>query len=436
MSTAPPPPAADAPLGPFAELAAAARAVRHLDQRFWAPNIVFLLDGAAYFGILNVLTLHLDGTLGLGESRTGQLVSFMTALLTLAMVFLGPTVDKIGVRRSMTWTITASLLGRALLVAAPALGGGLPVVVAGLALMAVGGGVLQTAVYAGVKQATDERTSAMGFSLIYALMNLGIVLESAASSPVRAAWGTTGVLAMCTGLTAVYLLVHLVAFPKGAGEPVPAPVAKPGAPVLTWREHPLLDLRFLYFIFILVGVRTLFAHQWLTMPDYVTRAFPEEVGARFEWISGLNPLVIVIGTPLVAALTRRVPVLTMMILGTGVSALATLLLVPGPQLGMLLAYVVIFSIGEALWSSRFLEYVAELAPAEKVGVYMGLANVPWFLAKFTTGLYSGAMIAEFVPKGGPERSGTMWLAYTAIALSSPVGLLLARRWLSAPRAAR
>lgn len=418
-----------APLNPFGELVEAARSVRHLDRRFWAPNIVFLLDGAAYFGILNVLTLHLDGTLGLGEARSGQLVSMMTALLTLAMVFLGPTVDKLGVRRSMTWTIAASLLGRGLLVAAPALGGGLPVVVAGLALMAVGGGVLQTAVYAGVKQATDERTSGMGFSLIYALMNLGIVLESAVSSPLRASFGTTGVLAMCTAITGVYLLVHIFAFPRGAGEPVPKPAVVEGAPVLSWRDHPLLDLRFLYFIFILIGVRTLFAHQWLTMPDYVTRAFPEAVGARYEWISGLNPLIIVVGTPLVAALTRRVSVLTMMIVGTGVSALATFLLVPGPNLAMLLAYVVIFSIGEALWSSRFLEYVSQLAPPERVGVYMGLANVPWFLAKFTTGLYSGAMIAQHLPKEGPMTSGTMWLIYTGIALTSPVGLLLARPWL-------
>jgi dipeptide/tripeptide permease len=91
--------------------------------------------------------------------------------------------------------------------------------------------------------------------------------------------------------------------------------------------------------------------------------------------------------------------------------------------------VVIFSIGEALWSSRFLEYVSQLAPPEKVGVYMGLANVPWFLAKFTTGLYSGAMIARFIPREGPQDTGTLWLVYTAIALSSPVGLLLARGWL-------
>lgn len=423
-----------APRNPLRELVQSFRAVRHLDARFWAPNIVFLLDGAAYFGILNILTLHLGGTVGLGDVRAGQLVSYMTAVLTLAMAVFGSTVDRLGVRRTMTLTILASLIGRLLLVGAPQLdaasGPGLLVVGVALTLMGAGAGLLQTAVYAAVKESTDARTSGIGFSLIYAIMNLGIVLESAVSSPVRQAYGTTGVMVMCTALTLVYLGVHLLFFPKDAGQPAPVDKAADGSARKTsWSDHPLADGRFLFFIFILLGVRTLFAHQWLTMPDYVTRAFPREVGARFEWISSLNPLIIVFGTPLVAALTSRVHVLTMMTLGTSVSALATFLLVPGPNLTLLLAYVILFSLGEALWSSRFLEYVANLAPPARVGVYMGVANLPWFLAKLTTGLYSGVMIQAYIPKEGPQDTSTLWLVYAGIALTSPVGLLLARRWL-------
>jgi MFS family permease len=418
------------PKNPVRELVDSFLAVRHLDARFWAPNIVFLLDGAAYFGILNVLTLHLGTTVGLGDVWAGRLVAYMTGMLTLAMALLGGLVDKLGVRRTITLTILGSFVGRALLVAAPSLPFSMAAVFVALTLMAVGAGLLQTAVYAAVKQSTDERTSSVGFSLIYSLMNLGIVLESTVSSPVRAAWGTTGVMAMCAALSLVYLVVHLVFFPKHAGGPVAAPKDAAGATVkTTWREHPLADGRFLFFIFILIGVRTLFAHQWLTMPDYVTRAYPAAVGSKYEWISGLNPLIIVLGTPLVAGLTRKVHVLTMMTIGTTVSALATFLLVPGPDLFMLLTYVIIFSLGEALWSSRFLEYVAGLAPPARVGMYMGVANLPWFLAKFTTGFYSGAMLAAYVPKEGPQDTSTLWLVYALIACTSPLGLLLARRWL-------
>ncbi len=415
---------------PLREMVESFLAVRHLDARFWAPNVVFLLDGAAYFGVLNILTLHLGTTVGLGDVWAGRLVAYMTGMLTLFMALVGSWVDRLGVRRMMTLTIAASFAGRALLVAAPFLPFSLGVVFVALTLMAFGAGLLQTSVYAAVKQSTDARNSGIGFSLIYSLMNLGIVLESTASSPVRAAFGTTGVIVMCAGLSLVYLAVHLLFFPRAAGGPVEAPKTPEGTAQRTsWRDHPLADGRFLFFIFILLGVRTLFAHQWLTMPDYVVRSYPAAVGAKFEWINGLNPLIIVIGTPLVAGLTRQVHVLKMMMVGTAVSALATFLLVPGPNLGMLLTYVVIFSLGEALWSSRFLEYVASLAPPARVGVYMGVANLPWFLAKFTTGLYSGAMLSHYVPKDGPQDTSTMWLVYALIALSSPIGLLLARRWL-------
>jgi POT family proton-dependent oligopeptide transporter len=126
-----------------------------------------------------------------------------------------------------------------------------------------------------------------------------------------------------------------------------------------------------------------------------------------------------------------------MIIGTLVSAAPTFLLCAGPHLHLLIAYFVIFSIGEALWSARFLEYASELAPEGRIAQYMGLANVPWLLAKTTTGIYSGFLLAWFVPAGQPGQpppqlnSETLWLIYGGIAMLSPIGLLLARPWVMA-----
>jgi len=196
------------------------------------------------------------------------------------------------------------------------------------------------------------------------------------------------------------------------------------------KELPFGDWKFMFFIFILLPVRTLFAHQFLTMPDYVFNVFPPEVNAKFEWINGLNPLIIVVFVPLVAALTENVSIVSMMIIGTTLSALTTFILVPGPDIRLLMLYVILFSFGEALWSSRFLEYVAGIAPPGKIGAYMGLAGIPWFMAKFTTGLYSGAMIKRFIPPHGPQDSSTLWLIYGFIACITPVALIIARKWLS------
>lgn len=437
---------------------------------FWLVNAVNFADGIAYFGMLNLMTIFL-GLKGLGmpDDLTGWSVSLFTGFVTLFMFGGGFVSDRIGVRRALTLCLVLLLAGRLLLVMAPGLSAvplasfsmfGTSVLLspsfllcwAGLFIMAFGEGVIQPAMYAGVKEYTDERTATMSYSILYALMNLGIIMESFVSPYIRTdapfikaggrqimglGLGVPGVFWLCAAVTGLMLLVHLGLFTSKVEKndrmvkDAPAdPGAKPKTFFETLKELPFLDARFMFFIFALLPVRTLFAHQWLTIPDYIMRCFPANVGAKYEWITALNPIIIVIFVPLIAALTRRVSVITMMIVGTAISAVTTFLLVPGPNLNMLLAYVIVFSFGEAVWSSRFLEYVAGIAPAGRVGAYMGLAGIPWFLAKFTTGLYSGKVLSVFVPASGPQDSSTMWFIYALIACISPLALIAARGWLS------
>jgi MFS family permease len=195
------------------------------------------------------------------------------------------------------------------------------------------------------------------------------------------------------------------------------------------REHPLQDIRFSFFIFILIPVQTLFAHQWLTLPQYVDRAFEPWVSQNMEFFVNLNPLLIFVLTPVMAALTSRVDVYRMMIIGTAVMAAPTFLLALGPNVGLLMTYIVLMSVGEAMWQPRFLQLAAELAPEGKTGQYMGIAQFPWFLTKLLTSLYSGTMLTRYVPEVGPQNSEMLWLMYAFIAMLSPISLFLARKWM-------
>ncbi|MDO5295421.1 MAG: MFS transporter [bacterium] len=427
-------------------------------KAFWLVNFVSFGDGITYFGILTLLTLFLGTDLGMGDKLAGLAVSTFTGLVTLFVFGGGYISDWLGVRRAILSALLVAALGRGLLAFCPDLPG-LGVYAAWLAivLMAVSSGVLEPALYSGIKEFTDPRTASIGYGILYAIMNLGIVGATFVSPCIRSqevflrlgswqinglGWGIQGVFWACAGITLAILGVCLVCFTKKVEDrdryvhiEAKAENGEAGDKKLGFKARmkkmfsPFANFRFVFFIFILLPVRTLFAHQWLTMPTYVERCFPPEVFAKFEWIGGLNPLIIVIFVPLVAALTRKVKVIDMMLVGTTVSALTTFILVPGPNLTLLLTYVVLFSIGEALWSSRFLEYVSGLAPAGQVGAYMGLAGLPWFLAKFTTGLYSGIMIEKFIPKDGVANSEQLWLIYAVIALITPISLLLARKWL-------
>jgi len=407
-------------------------------RAFWLVNVVNFGDGIAYFGILNLLTLFIHREVGFSDHLTGISVSIFTGLVTLCMFGGGFVSDKLGVRRALTLSMAVVLIGRLLLTTSPLAAGSTAGLMLWLsiALMGVAEGVVQPALYAGVKEFTDPRTATISYSVLYAIMNLGIVAETAVSPFIRAKYEISGVFWVMIGITGIMVAANLLLFTRKveARDRVVEYVKPPSDDHRTFwqkvRALPFMDSRFIFFIFILLPVRTLFAHQFLTLPDYVMRCFPEGVGARYEWFQGLNPLIIVIFVPLIAAFTRKVNVVTMMIIGTAISAITTFILVPGPHLSTLIIYVVMFSFGEAVWSSRFLEYVANLAPAGQVGAYMGLAGIPWFLAKATTGFYSGAMISRFLPEGGPEQSGTLWLVYGCIALISPIGLLIGRKWVT------
>jgi dipeptide/tripeptide permease len=423
-------------------------------RAFWLVNLTNFADGIAYFGMLTLLTLFLGSSVSMGDKMAGISVSAFTGMVTFFMFGGGFVSDRYGVRNALSVSLLLLFTGRVLLSCS-----GLPhgagadwaaylMTWGSLFLIALGSGILQPALYAGAKEYSNPKVSAIAFSFIYAIMNLGIVCENFISPFIRTdtpfigglhglGWGIIGVFIVCTAITGLALLLHLAFFNSKTEQACRIVAPHDGVnKTLTlgqrFKQMPVKDKRFMWFIFILLPVRTLFAHQFLTMPDYIFRVFPPEIAAKFEWINGINPFIIVIGVPLIAMLTRKVNIMKVILIGTTISALTTFLLIGRePGLNALLAYVIIFSMGEAVWSSRFYEYVSELAPAGQVGAYMGLAGMPWFLAKFTTGLYSGSMLAHFVPKEGLKNPGTMWLIYAVIACLTPLGLMLTRKWIEA-----
>lgn len=442
-----------------------------LPRAFWLVIGAFVIDSSAYFGMLTLMSGYLSTDLGWGDVRGGLTVSLFTMAVTLFMLGAGSYAEGFGLRRAIVFALLLAIAGRALYSAVPGWDSRLAAVavLGALLLVAIAEAILQPVCYSGVKQYTDEKTSSMGYALIYALMNLGIVGIGALSAWIRpavqalkdgpgtAASGSptldflahvsaTGVQAVnwaCTGVTALTLVLFVVFMTKRAEaaktRPDPAEQLRQ-AETRSLRERlgsyftegPFRNRRFIFFIFMLLPVRTLFAHQWLTFPQYILRAYDKDVADHMEWlVNWINPAIIFVGVPVATALTRRVNVYTMMIIGSLVSAVPTFLLCGGPSLTLLITYFVIFSVGEALWSARFLEYASELAPPGRVAQYMGLAQIPWLLAKGTTGFYSGSMLAHYCPAGVPPaqlQTGTLWFVYGCIALLSPLGLWLARRW--------
>jgi dipeptide/tripeptide permease len=98
--------------------------------------------------------------------------------------------------------------------------------------------------------------------------------------------------------------------------------------------------------------------------------------------------------------------------------------------------VVIYSVGESFYSPRLYEYPAAIAPKGQEGSYMALSMLPYFFAKFFVGAMSGFLLARFCPAEGPRNSQMIWLIVAGMAMLTPVGLLLARRYIQVHEAGR
>lgn len=436
--------------------------VFHASRALWGINLSYLLEGLTYFGVVGYLVIYFTDFVKLDDIAAGQMVGFQTAGITLAMLFLGATVDWIGVRKSLLAALLFMLVGRIFLTIGPNITSNTGLwssahLVAMLGLMGIilGYGIYQPACYAAVKQFTNEKTSAMGYAMLYAIMNLGGFLPGIIAPPIRKAFtndqqGMLAVMWVYVALTVLGLIVVAVILTKKTIEKTVLEVSKETKEkieadkkeedeksakdriIFYLKNFPIRDLRFMFFIFILIPVQTLFAHNWLTLPVYYKRAFTGVVADNFEFFTNFNPLLIFILTPMVAALTTKSNTYKMMILGTFVMAFPTFILALGPSIYTVFAYLTLMTIGEAMWQPRFLQWVAEIAPKGMTGIYMGIGQFPWFLTKVVTSLYSGWFLMHYAPEGvAPEQMNTetMWFIYGCIAMVSSIGLFLARGWM-------
>jgi POT family proton-dependent oligopeptide transporter len=435
---------------PFIDLA-------HTSKALLGVNLSYVFEGLTYFGVVGLLAIFFNDFIALNDVDAGLMVGILTGGITIAMLFLGATVDWIGLRKALLIALCLMLVGRVLLTLSPGLGEtgfGNPahiIAMFGIFGIILGYGIYQPACYAGVKQLTNKKTAAMGYAMLYALMNLGGFLPAIISPPVRKAAGITGVFWVYVALTIVGIMVILffvtnksmkkaIDEVRVANGDVTLEEEKDELAEMTAKERlkfymknfPLRDLRFLFFIFILIPVQTLFAHNWLTLPQYTSRAFEGFVGDNFEFFVNLNPILIFILTPMVTALTVKKDTYKMMIIGTAVMAAPTFILVMGPNIYTLLGYLLIMTIGESMWQPRFLQWVAEIAPKNMTGIYMGIGQFPWFLTKIITSFYSGWFLMNYIPDNvspAETNSEMLWLIYGFIAILTPIGLFFAKGWM-------
>jgi dipeptide/tripeptide permease len=223
----------------------------------------------------------------------------------------------------------------------------------------------------------------------------------------------------------------------------------------SWLLQPMRigEGRYLVFLLLMAGFWVSFNQIFMTLPEYIrdyvdtgdlmgivetgaawigadmaiwNRALLENGQIKPEYLINLNAGAIIFFQVLISWFVRKTSPLTSIILGVAVTVISFFIYLMGASGWVVVAAILVFSVGEMLASPRSKEYAGRIAPPDKVGMYMGYFYWCVALGNLFGGLLSGVTYQHFGPSG-VDRPDTMWIIFAALAATTAISLIVYNR---------
>lgn len=325
-----------------------------------------------------------------------------------------------------------------------------------LGILSFGQAFVQPTLTVAFRRYTDTQTRGAGFNLWYLSMQVGAILALFILDVLRTSVGNYSLFYVGAASAVICMLLTFFLIKnedqieaEGDEEEKAKDERNPVLIALDVLKASAF-WRFMLFIVILFGVRMTFAYAYVVNPKYYTRVLGED--ALIGSISNLNPIIITVGLVMIIPYLKKLVVFKSILIGTIISAVSLFVLalpasmhnIMGVEVKtwyyiIIFLQIVIFAVGEMVWSPRLQEYTASIAPKGREGSYFGFALLPTFVSKMLTGIISGFFLVRYCPEKGlmemilegkldywhsPEA---MWFWFGIIAISSPILLVIFRK---------
>jgi MFS family permease len=449
------------------------KVLKGASKDFWLTNAIQFFDGLAYFSMITVLTLYLTTNCGFNDVDSGAWVAIYTLYITAFVFAVGSICDVIGIKKSYYIGIGLLAVARLGLGVVPGLEmlspAAIKVVVKVLIIvMSLGTAFMSPVVMTSLRRFTTIQTRATGFNINYLIMNIGAIIAGAlVIDGFRKGLGEVNgnlaifdfgfVMALCTLACSYFITEENYAEESERISGAEASRRPLAIFMEVWKERAFQKL--LLFLVLTIGVRLVFTHQFLVMPKYYTRVLHADFDLGLA--NSINPLIIVVGLIVLIPIINRFATVKLIIIGMTISAASLLFMavplewiqqLPGihnvsqAYFFIIVAQILVFAFGELIFMPRFTEYIASVAPKDKVSSYMALSALPSFISKPINGFVSGILISRFCYDGIRPKIETgniaygespefMWLIYLILAVLSPIAVIAMRNFLTSDNAA-
>ena len=386
---------------------------RKFPSTFWWANIMELFERWAWYGMFIPLALYLTGStdtgaLGFTQIEKGTLMGVVTAILYFLPLITGAIADKYGFRKTLivAYLVLASgyfMMGRVSSYSS---------VFLVFLWVALGAGLFKPVIQATIGKTTDKDSSSIGFGIFYMIVNVGAFIGPIVASVLRG-FDWSYVFTMSSAAILLNLLIVLIFYKEPTQEKNSEPLGKSIISIFRNITIALSDLKLLIFLILMVGFWTMYNQLFYTLPVFIeqwvhTEAMLEAIREFWPWLAkavdtqkngtvaaemiiNLDAMFIVIFQILVSGFVMRYKPLSAMISGILVCAIGISLTLITQNGFFLILSIFVFAVGEVSSSPKTSEYIARIAPPDKVGLYMGCSFLPYAGGNFFAGQISGGV---------------------------------------------
>ncbi len=432
-------------------------------RAFWVANTVELFERAAYYGVFIVITLYLSRILGFGDIQAATIAGIFQALLYFLPTFAGAYADKIGFRKSLILAFALLTLGYMGMGVLPTLFQSAGLVEYGdktvftgldssaqryailpvMALIILGGSFIKSVITGTIAKETTRENRARGYSIFYAMVNIGAFSGKTIVKPLRDMMGNTGLIWISYFSAVMTLLGLIVVFlmykssqHKGEGKNL--------SEIFGGLVKVLKNTRLIVLIIIITGFWMVQHQMYATMPKYVLRLAGE--GASPSWYANVNPLVVFTTVGIVTHFMRKRTALFSMTVGMFIMPVSALFMASGnllsgnilgmhPVAFMMVVGIAFQGFAETFISPRYLEFFSLQAPKGEEGLYLGFSHLHSFLSSIFGFIMSGVLLDKYCPDPrlftsheewakAAVHAHYIWFFFVGIALVSAIALII------------
>jgi dipeptide/tripeptide permease len=403
------------------------------ERPFWVANISELFERLSYYAAFASLARYLHETLNFGVEQASSLTGLFGGLVWFLAVFGGTLADRLGFRRSLSLaylilSFSYFLLGS---IGSPWLApvrNAMPLgvlVTMVLMLPALGIALVKPCVVGTIARASKENVRSIGYSIYYTLVNVG-----GAAGPYVASWVHQHMrvenvfrVAALSVFAMFFAVLLFFKEPRHSGETQTVSFGQAAKNFATVLGNP----RFMLFLLIFSGYWIVYWQEFIILPLYIHDYIDPKANTELLLVTG--PLTVISLQMVVSFLTQKIPAFRAITLGTLISGLAWILLIAHPTVPMVVATLIVVSLGEITQSPRYYEYISRLAPQGQQGTYMGFAFLPIGIGSLIGGWFGGTLIHHFGEVA--HQPSRIWWAVTAVGVLTAALLWIYDRTISA-----